>query len=160
MFSDKWITALQPGRARVRGLELGWAPPSAIRAAVLAHERDEQRNLNWKDMRTLEEIDAYLDTHVSMDQLSKLESAHLLYVHLCGIAGRSITKVDRLDAQARTCTQLIKHTPEGRPIFTSDDCIAFMACVSGAPAECCRAWLKRSCLTAMLDEHAGSPVLH
>jgi hypothetical protein len=111
-------------------------------------------------MRTLEEIEAYLDAHVSIDQLSKLESAHSLYMHLCGIAGRSITRVDPLDAQARTCTQLIKHTPEGRPIFNSDDCIAFMACVTGAPAECCRAWLKRNFLSAMLDEPASSPVLH
>jgi hypothetical protein len=111
-------------------------------------------------MRTLEEIDAYLNTHVSIDQLSKLESAHLLYMHLCGIAGRSITQVDQLDAQVRTCTHLIQQAGEGRPKFNSNDCIAFMAGVSGAPAECCRAWLRRNFLTAMLDEPASSRVCH
>ena len=111
-------------------------------------------------MQTLEEIDAYLNTHVSIDQLSKLESAHMLYMHLCGIAGRSITEVDQLDAQVRTCTQLIQRTGQGRPIFNIDDCIAFMASVTGAPAQCCRAWLKRNFLSAMLDEPTSSPVLH
>jgi len=111
-------------------------------------------------MQTLEEIDAYLDAHVSIDQLSKLESAHMLYMHLCGIAGRSITEVDQLDAQVRTCTQHIQRTGQGRPIFNIDDCIAFMSSVTGAPAQCCRAWLKRNFLSAMLDEPASSPVLH
>jgi hypothetical protein len=117
-----------------------------------------QSNLNRKDMRTIKEIDAYLDAHVSIHQLSLLEAAHWRYMRLCGVVG-SIAPADRLDADRAAYPQYIKHTPEGDPILNSNDCIAFMACVSGVSLECCQAWMEKNFLASML-ECATPSVLH
>jgi hypothetical protein len=101
-------------------------------------------------MRTIEEIDAYLDSHLSVNQLSLLEAAHSLYMRLCGIVGRSITFVDRSDVDGAAYPQR-KQLPEGDPTFKGNDCVAFIACVAGVPTEYCRAWMEKRFLTAILE---------
>jgi hypothetical protein len=109
-------------------------------------------------MRTIREIDDYLDAHLSVNQLSLLEAAHWRYMRLCGIV-HSIAPADRLDADRAAYPQFIKRTAEGDPIFNSRDCIAFMACVADVPLECCEAWMEKNFLASML-EYATPSVLH
>jgi len=101
-------------------------------------------------MRTIEEIDAYLDAHLSVNELGLLEAAHSLYMRLCGIVGRSITPVDRLDVDGTACPQR-KQPSEGDSTFKRNDCITFIACVSGVPTEYCQAWMEKRFLTSILE---------
>jgi hypothetical protein len=109
-------------------------------------------------MRTVKEIDAYLDAHVSIHQLSLLEAAHWRYMRLCGMVD-GFTPADRLEADKTAYPQYIKRTAEGDAIFNSKDCVEFMTLVSGLPTECCLAWVEKNFLASML-EMASFSVLH
>jgi len=101
-------------------------------------------------MRTIEEIDAYLDVHLSVNEVGLLEAAHSLYMRLCGIVGRSITHVDRADVGGVAHPQH-KQPPEGHHAFKGNDCVTFLACVSGVPMEYCRAWMEKRFLKSLLE---------
>jgi hypothetical protein len=103
-----------------------------------------------KTMRTIEEIDTYLDSNLSVNELGLLEAAHSLYMRLCGIVGRSITPVDRLDVDGAAYPQH-KQSPEGEPTFKGNDCVTFIACVAGVPTEYCQAWMEKRFLTSILE---------
>jgi len=101
-------------------------------------------------MRTIEEIDAYLDAHLSVNELGLLEAAHSLYMRVCGIVGRSITHVDRLDVDGAATPQH-KQPPEGDPAFKGNDCTTFIASVSGVPTEHCQAWMEKRFLVSIVE---------
>jgi hypothetical protein len=109
-------------------------------------------------MRTIKEIDAYLDAHLSVNQLSVVEAAHSLYMRLCGIVGKSLTPVDRLGVDGAAYPQH-KQSPESDPAFRANDCVTFIACVSGVSTEYCQAWMEKRFLTS-IQEFSPASSLH
>lgn len=71
-------------------------------------------------------------------QLDRLDRAHWRYISLIGLVS-DVVAAGVVAADQKTYPQFIKRF-EGRPVFNDDDCMRFIAAVTGLAPSLCAAW--------------------
>lgn len=71
-------------------------------------------------------------------QRDRLDRAHWRYISLIGLV-TDVVAASVVSADKKAYPQYIKRL-EGRPVFNDDDCVSFMAQVTGLAPVLCAAW--------------------